>query len=51
MKVNPIKKSSIASMVFEAIHEMIATGKLKSGDKLPPQEELALSKSTKVWEQ
>jgi len=41
MKVNPIKKSSIASMVFEAIHEMIATGKLKSGDKLPPQEELA----------
>ena len=41
MDVNPIQKSSAASKVFEALHEMIATGKFKKGEKLPPQEELA----------
>lgn len=41
MNVKPIQKASASSKVFDALHEMIATGKFKRGEKLPPQEELA----------
>lgn len=41
MKVNPIQKASATTKVVEALHEMIATGRFRPGEKLPPQEELA----------
>jgi GntR family transcriptional regulator, transcriptional repressor for pyruvate dehydrogenase complex len=41
MNITPIQKSSAASKVFDALHEMIVAGKFKTGEKLPPQEELA----------
>ncbi len=41
MKLRPIEKISATTRVFEALHEMIATGRFPRGEKLPPQEELA----------
>jgi GntR family transcriptional repressor for pyruvate dehydrogenase complex len=41
MNVKPIQKASATTKVFEALHEMIATGRFRRGEKLPPQEELA----------
>lgn len=41
MDVSPIQKASATAKVFEALHEMIATGRYKRGQMLPPQEELA----------
>lgn len=41
MNLKPIKKISTATKVFETLHEMIATGQLRRGEKLPPQDELA----------
>jgi len=41
MKVKPIQKASATTKVFEALHEMIATGRFRRGEKLPPQEKLA----------
>jgi len=41
MNVSPIKKASATNKVFKALYEMIATGRYKRGQKLPPQEELA----------
>jgi GntR family transcriptional repressor for pyruvate dehydrogenase complex len=41
MDLNPIQKASATAKVFEALYEMIATGRYKRGQKLPPQEELA----------
>jgi len=41
MDFEPIKKASATSKVFEALYEMIATGRFRRGEKLPPQEELA----------
>lgn len=41
MRVKPIQKASATTKVFEALHEMIATGRFRRGEKLPPQEELA----------
>jgi DNA-binding FadR family transcriptional regulator len=41
MNVSPIQKASATTKVFEALYEMIATGRYRRGQKLPPQEELA----------
>jgi GntR family transcriptional repressor for pyruvate dehydrogenase complex len=41
MDVSPIQKASATAKVFEALYEMIATGRYQRGQKLPPQEELA----------
>jgi GntR family transcriptional repressor for pyruvate dehydrogenase complex len=41
MEVKPIKKVSTAAKVFETLYEMIASGKIQRGQKLPSQEELA----------
>jgi GntR family transcriptional repressor for pyruvate dehydrogenase complex len=41
MNLSPIKKTSATTRVFEALHEMIATGRFPRGQKLPPQDELA----------
>lgn len=41
MNLRPIEKTSATTRVFEALHEMIATGRFRRGEKLPPQEELA----------
>jgi GntR family transcriptional repressor for pyruvate dehydrogenase complex len=41
VNVDPIQKSSATAKVFRAIYDMIATGRYKRGQKLPPQEELA----------
>lgn len=41
MNVKPIHKVSATSKVFDELHEMIATGRFKRGEKLPPQDELA----------
>ena len=41
MNVRPIQKASATNKVFKALYEMIATGRYKRGQKLPPQEELA----------
>jgi GntR family transcriptional repressor for pyruvate dehydrogenase complex len=41
MNVKPIQKALATTKVFEALHEMIATGRFRRGEKLPPQEELA----------
>ena len=41
MEVKPIKKVSTASKVFDSLYEMIASGKIQRGQKLPSQEELA----------
>jgi len=41
MDVSPIQKASATAKVFEALYEMIATGRYTRGQKLPPQEELA----------
>ncbi|MBN2034816.1 MAG: FadR family transcriptional regulator [Deltaproteobacteria bacterium] len=41
MNVKPIQKASATTKVFEALHEMIATGRFRRGVKLPPQEDLA----------
>lgn len=41
MDVKPIQKASATTQVFEALHEMIATGRYARGQKLPPQDELA----------
>ncbi len=41
MKLRPIEKTSATTRVFEALHEMIATGRFPRGEKLPSQEELA----------
>lgn len=41
MNLRPIQKTSATTRVFEALHEMIATGRFQRGEKLPPQEELA----------
>jgi GntR family transcriptional regulator, transcriptional repressor for pyruvate dehydrogenase complex len=41
MDLRPIKKTSTTTKVFEMLHEMIATGQFRRGDKLPPQNELA----------
>lgn len=41
MEVKPIKKVSTAVKVFETLYEMIASGKIQRGQKLPSQEKLA----------
>ena len=41
MDVKPIQKASATTQVFEALYEMIATGRYARGQKLPPQDELA----------
>lgn len=41
MNVKPIQKASATTKVFEALYEMIATGRFQRGQKLPSQEELA----------
>lgn len=41
MNLKPIQKASATTKVFEALYEMIATGRFRRGEKLPPQEELA----------
>jgi GntR family transcriptional repressor for pyruvate dehydrogenase complex len=41
MDVSPIRKASATAKVFEALYEMIATGRYQRGQKLPPQDELA----------
>jgi GntR family transcriptional repressor for pyruvate dehydrogenase complex len=41
MDVNPIQKASATTQVFEALYEMIATGRYARGQKLPPQDKLA----------
>ena len=41
MNLRPIKKKSTTTRVFETLYEMIATGGLRAGEKLPPQDELA----------
>ena len=41
MDVKPIQKASATTQVFEALYEMIATGRYVRGQKLPPQDELA----------
>ena len=41
MNVSPIQKASATTKVFEALYEMIATGRYARGQKLPPQDELA----------
>ncbi|PJI09503.1 MULTISPECIES: FadR/GntR family transcriptional regulator [Clostridium] len=38
---SPIKSQKVYEVVIEQIKEMIKTGKLKKGDKLPPERELA----------
>jgi GntR family transcriptional regulator, transcriptional repressor for pyruvate dehydrogenase complex len=39
--VKPIQKASATTQVFEALYDMIATGRYACGQKLPPQDELA----------
>ena len=41
MKVKPIKKVSTAAKVFETLYEMIVSGQIQRGQKLPSQEDLA----------
>ncbi len=41
MNLRPIQKTSATTRVFEALHELIATGRFRRGEKLPPQDELA----------
>lgn len=41
MNLSPIQKTSATTRVFEALYEMIATGRFRRGEKLPPQDELA----------
>ncbi len=41
MKIGPIHKTTAASRVFQVLYEMIATGRLRRGEKMPPQDELA----------
>jgi GntR family transcriptional repressor for pyruvate dehydrogenase complex len=41
MDMNPIQKASATTQVFEALYEMIATGRYVRGQRLPPQDELA----------
>jgi GntR family transcriptional repressor for pyruvate dehydrogenase complex len=41
MNLRPIKKTSTTTKVFETLHEMIATGQFRRGEKLPPQDALA----------
>jgi GntR family transcriptional repressor for pyruvate dehydrogenase complex len=41
MNISPIQKASATAKVFEALYEMIATGRFQRGQKLPSQDELA----------
>ncbi|MHC1724794.1 MAG: FadR/GntR family transcriptional regulator [Syntrophobacteraceae bacterium] len=41
MDVPPIKRTSAADEAFKTLHDMITSGKLKQGDKLPSQDRLA----------
>jgi GntR family transcriptional repressor for pyruvate dehydrogenase complex len=41
MNVSPIQKASATAKVFKALYEMIAAGRYRRGQRLPPQEELA----------
>ena len=41
MRVSPIQKASATAKVFDALYEMIATGRFQRGQKLPCQETLA----------
>ena len=42
MKIEPIRKSSTATKVFETLYEMIASGQFRPGEKLPSQDKLAV---------
>jgi GntR family transcriptional repressor for pyruvate dehydrogenase complex len=42
VKINPIRKSSAGTKVFETLYEMIASGQFRPGEKLPSQDELAV---------
>ncbi|MCE5335592.1 MAG: FadR family transcriptional regulator [Desulfobacteraceae bacterium] len=41
MQVSSIRRMSAADEAFKALHDLIMSGQLKHGDKLPPQDELA----------
>jgi GntR family transcriptional repressor for pyruvate dehydrogenase complex len=43
LRIRPIRKTRIYSEVVDEIREMIASGTLQPGDKLPPERELAES--------
>lgn len=41
MEVSSIRRMSAADEAFKALHDLIMSGQLKHGDRLPPQDELA----------
>jgi len=41
MEVTAVKRVSAADETFRTLHDMIVSGRLKSGEKLPPQDKLA----------
>jgi GntR family transcriptional repressor for pyruvate dehydrogenase complex len=41
MEVETVKRISAADETFRTLHDMIISGRLKPGDKLPPQDKLA----------
>lgn len=41
MNLGPIQKTTATSRVFQVLYEMIATGQLRRGQKMPPQDALA----------
>lgn len=41
MELSSLRRMSAADEAFKALHDMIMSGRLKHGDKLPPQDQLA----------